>query len=125
MKNKLAKILYFIIGPLPTLKDEEAAEKIKANVVFRNAEHVPKLKHAIEICDGVAGAVPEAYKHLPTPSEAIKKKEAEVKKKTDIVGDSPAPELQDEDAETSESKPEDSNTDKPKQVWNGNNKPKN
>lgn len=89
---KPAKILYFVDGHAPTPDDFTAAAELTATVVFRNARAVPSEPHSLEICDGVAGKVPEIYaKKFPTAEEAIKAKAAELKKLTEKVGDSKAP----------------------------------
>ena len=69
---KIAKILFFIDGPMPSEKDYEEAEKIGgARVVFRNGLAVP-ADGALEECDGVAGNVPERYKEAyPDAKTAI------------------------------------------------------
>ena len=73
-----AKILYFIAGPVPTKKDYEGAKALSGKVVFRNALAVPNYPHALETCDGVAGAIPPAYAvAYPLAGEAIKAKEKE------------------------------------------------
>ena len=53
------KILYFINGPVPT--DEERKEAEALDAVFRNANAAGD-NDFLENCDGVAGAVPDAYK---------------------------------------------------------------
>ena len=68
---KPAKILYFVDGVAPTPEDYEAASKLTAQVVFRNARAVPS-EGALEECDGVAGHVPAPYAELPAAEEAIK-----------------------------------------------------
>ena len=88
---KPAKILYFVDGVSPTPEDFEAASKMQAQVVFRNARAVPP-EGALEECDGVAGKVPKLYADAyPEAGEAIKKKAAELKALTSKVGDAPAP----------------------------------
>jgi hypothetical protein len=85
---KPAKILYFVDGVSPTPEDFEAASKLTAQVVFRNARAVPP-EGALEECDGVAGKVPPTYAEAcPEADEAIKAHAAKLAKK---VGDSPAP----------------------------------
>lgn len=89
---KPAKILYFIEGVAPRPEDFEAASQMAATVVFRNARAVPPEQHSLEICDGVAGKVPEIYAAAyPNANEAIKKKADELKALSGKVGDSPAP----------------------------------
>jgi len=91
---KLAKILFFIAGALPTKSDYENAAKLKATVVFRNAAHVPNEPHALEKCDGVAGEVPAIYKKkFPTAEKAIEANKAEFKKLTDAIDDEPPKKL--------------------------------
>lgn len=87
---KPARILFFINGPAPSAKDFQAAQKLNANVVFRNGAAVP-ADGGLEICDGVAGDVPEPYKFLPTAKEAIEKKQKEVAELAEKTGDTPAP----------------------------------
>jgi len=87
---KPAKILFFVQGVAPTAEDFEAASKLTAQVVFRNAQAVP-AEGALEECDGVAGAVPAPYAELPTAEEAIAKKAEEIAALAKKVGDEPAP----------------------------------
>ena len=87
---KPAKILYFADGVSPTPEDFEAASKMQAQVVFRNARAVPP-EGALEECDGVAGCIPDPYAELPTAEEAIKAHAAKLAKLAKKVGDSPAP----------------------------------
>lgn len=60
MKNKRVIVLYFLMGMVPT--EEEMAEGRKLQASFRNARLV---EGPVEQCDFVAGAVPDAYAHLP------------------------------------------------------------
>lgn len=87
---KPAKILYFVDGVSPTPEDFEAASKMQAQVVFRNARAVPP-EGALEECDGVAGCIPVPYGELPTAEEAIKAHAAKLAALAKKVGDSPAP----------------------------------
>ena len=87
---KPAKILFFVDGVAPTPEDYEAASKLTAQVVFRNARAVPS-EGALEECDGVAGCIPGPYAELPTAEEAIKAHAAKLAKLAKKVGDSPAP----------------------------------
>ena len=87
---KPAKILYFVDGVSPTPEDFEAASKLTAQVVFRNARAVPS-EGALEECDGVAGCIPGPYAELPTAEEAIKAHAAKLAALAKKVGDSPAP----------------------------------
>lgn len=92
---KKAIILFFISGALPTEKEREAAAKLEsgyAQVKFRNATAVPSEPHALEICDGVAGAVPKLYADkFPAADKAVKAKEGEMKALQEKVPDKPAP----------------------------------
>ena len=73
-----AKILYFIAGPVPTKKDYEGAKALSGKVVFRNASAVPNYPHALEACDGVAGAIPPAYEvSYPSAQQAMATKAEE------------------------------------------------
>ena len=87
---KPAKILFFVDGVAPTPEDYEAASKLTAQVVFRNARAVPS-EGALEECDGVAGCIPGPYAELPTAEEAITTHAAKLAALADKVGDSPAP----------------------------------
>ena len=87
---KPAKILYFVDGVAPTPEDYEAASKLTAQVVFRNARAVPP-EGALEECDGVAGCIPGPYGELPTAEEAIEAHAAKLAALAKKVGDSPAP----------------------------------
>lgn len=87
---KPAKILYFVDGVSPTPEDFEAASKMQAQVVFRNARAVPP-EGALEECDGVAGCIPGPYGELPTAEEAIKAHAAKLAALAKKVGDAPAP----------------------------------
>ena len=88
---KPAKILYFVDGVSPTPEDFEAASKMQAQVVFRNARAVPP-EGALEECDGVAGKVPPTYAEAyPEADEAIKAHAAKLAALAKKVGDSPAP----------------------------------
>lgn len=61
---KSPRILYFLTGPVPTAKERNDALRYGTNVAFRNASLVG-TDDSCEICDGVAGAVPVAYKGKP------------------------------------------------------------
>ena len=87
---KPAKILFFVDGVAPTPEDYEAASKLTAQVVFRNARAVP-AEGALEECDGVAGHVPAPYAELPAAEEAIKAHAAKLAALAKKVGDAPAP----------------------------------
>lgn len=87
---KPAKILFFVDGVAPTPEDYEAASKLTAQVVFRNARAVPS-EGTLEECDGVAGCIPGPYGELPTAEEAIKTHAAKLAALAKKVGDAPAP----------------------------------
>ena len=87
---KPAKILFFVDGVAPTPEDYEAASKLTAQVVFRNARAVPS-EGTLEECDGVAGCIPGPYGELPTAEEAIKARAAKLAALAKKVGDAPAP----------------------------------
>ena len=87
---KPAKILFFVDGVAPTPEDYEAASKLTAQVVFRNARAVPP-EGALEECDGVAGCIPGPYGELPTAEEAIEAHAAKLAALAKKVGDSPTP----------------------------------
>ena len=87
---KPAKILYFVDGVAPTPEDYEAASKLTAQVVFRNARAVPS-EGTLEECDGVAGCIPGPYGELPTAEEAIEAHAAKLAALAKKVGDAPAP----------------------------------
>jgi hypothetical protein len=91
---KLPKILFFVKGPFPSDEDKafaKASEK-QALTVFRNALAVPTENHSLEICDGVAGAVPAIYaKKFPKAEKAIAAYKETLKNISEKVGDVPAP----------------------------------
>lgn len=90
---KLPVILNFVNGSMPSEGDKKASEKYdgKAKVVYRNARAV-EATDALELCDGVMGAVPPRYKEkYPTVDEAINAYESDKKELTKRVGDEPAP----------------------------------
>jgi len=88
---KPAKILFFVDGVAPSNEDFEAASKLTAQVVFRNARAVPP-EGALEECDGVAGKIPPTYAEAyPEADEAIKAHAAKLAALAKKVGDSPAP----------------------------------
>lgn len=87
---KLAKVLFFVAGNMPTQEDFEAAADLKATVSFRNASAILPDGY-VEVCDGVAGEVPESYAHLPTAAEAIKTATAKFKAMAQKTGDTAPP----------------------------------
>ena len=90
---KLPVILYFIKGPLPSEADVKKASSYdgSAKVVYRNGNHVEDTD-SLELCDGVAGAVPARYKEkFPSAEDAVKSFKKEKKDLSDRVGDEEAP----------------------------------
>lgn len=57
------KALYFIRGSIPTEAEREAAKKLGITA-FRNAQLAADPSDPIELCDAVAGAVPDRYAKL-------------------------------------------------------------
>jgi hypothetical protein len=68
---KFPRIIYFIQNALPTREDFAAALPYGANTVFRNAGLVD-IESNVEICDGVAGAIPHKYKSVPDGAVVIR-----------------------------------------------------
>ena len=60
MKIKTPKILFFIASCIPSEAEKEEASKIPLKICYRNANYFNK-DEGIEICDFVAGLVPEKY----------------------------------------------------------------
>lgn len=61
MKINRTRILFFTAGPVPTDKEYEAALDLRGmNIGFRNVQ-LYSANTAMELCDAVAGEVPEAY----------------------------------------------------------------
>jgi len=75
---KQLKILFFTKGPKVTDAEKAEVAKIRGTVCYRNAA-IAKDDVKLEKCDGVAGAVPNNYKELPTFEEAFKKQESEIR----------------------------------------------
>ena len=89
---KPAKILFFITGAVPSAEEFETAQALNADVKFRNALAVSNEPQSLEVCDGVAGDVPQIYAEaFPDADKAIKLNEAERKALAKKVGDEPAP----------------------------------
>lgn len=59
-KRRASKVLFFILGSMPTKEDYEAAQAIGPGCVFRNAKKLV-FGAPLENCDAVAGAVPDDY----------------------------------------------------------------
>ncbi|CAA2409741.1 Phage DNA polymerase III subunits gamma and tau [Xanthomonas phage Suba] len=83
-------ILYFVDGPAPSAAQLDEAAEINGIVQYRNVRAVD-LSNPLEKADGVAGEVPDAYKHYPSPEEAVEKFKAEARKRRGAMGDKPAP----------------------------------
>lgn len=81
---KQPKILFFIDGPVPTDAERLEAFDLQAQVAFRNAQHVTRVD---EECDGVAGAVPEAYADFPDAEEALAAYKAELAAQRDKLAE--------------------------------------
>lgn len=90
---QLPKILFFVKGPFPSDDEKAAAKAISgAKVVFRNALAVENEPHALEVCDGVTGAVPPIYAaRFPAHGKAIETHTKALKELSQKAGDSPAP----------------------------------
>lgn len=68
------RILFFIAGMVPTEDERKAATKI-GNCVFRNSSNYEKTT-STEVCDFVAGLIPDLYlDHPEFVMESDKKKE--------------------------------------------------
>lgn len=67
---KYPRILFFIENAMPTQADISAIAKLGGNAVFRNAFYCGE-GHNTENCDGVAGAVPDAYKKFKDGAEVV------------------------------------------------------
>lgn len=64
-------ILYFIKDSYPT--EEEFADAARYNTrMFRNASIADSDLETTEVCDAVAGSVPERYKKYPKAEPVIK-----------------------------------------------------
>ncbi len=88
---KVPKVIWFIVGPLPSPDDKIGALEIAgAQVVFRNATEVPNYPHALETCDGVAGAVPKAYFECPSAADAVSKYRRGLEKLQQVASDEAA-----------------------------------
>lgn len=64
MISKKSKVLFFIVGPVPTEADKAAAAAIEnktIRVMFRNASAIGD-GDAVESCDGLAGKIPALYR---------------------------------------------------------------
>ena len=70
--KKLPKILDFIVGSVATELEQGEIDSISANVSLRNASMI-NPEWTPEVCDGVAGMVPESYAHMPNPDQALTK----------------------------------------------------
>lgn len=84
------RILFFVDGPAPSPAQLDEAAEINGIVQYRNVRAID-LANPLEKADGVAGEVPEAYKHYPTAEEAAAKFKAEARKRRGATGDKPAP----------------------------------
>jgi hypothetical protein len=83
----VAKILYFIKGSNPTAEERAAAEALGTKM-FRNASARTSF---IEACDGVAGAVPEAYAKIKRADKPVAAKPATPVPTPAPAADAPVP----------------------------------
>lgn len=83
---KAPRILYFLRGPVPTNEERNDAHRYGTNVAFRNASLVG-TDDACEICDGVAGAVPVAYKGKPDGKAVISAHLAKIEYKEPVAAE--------------------------------------
>lgn len=117
--KKFPRILFFISGSLPTEEQFVSAESYGPNVSFRNGLLVP-ADGTLEVCDGVAGSVPDRYADAyPSAEEAIKAYKEAREARLAAVGDTlPAkpvdPSSEDNKTPPAPAKP--ASEDKPKQA---------
>lgn len=73
MRKDIPRIIHFVNGSNPSQEDKELTSMYGPGVVFRNARMVPadQPRDSVEKCDGVSGAVPLSYAHLPTADAAL------------------------------------------------------
>lgn len=93
MKRNTPKILFFIDHSAPTKEEIAEATTYGPLCVFRNSEMIGG--EGLEQCDGVAGKVPEKYKHFPTVKQAFETWQKKIEKPLNNAADSserkPAP----------------------------------
>jgi hypothetical protein len=87
---KSPKILYFTESYSPTVADQLAVVDLGISVSFRNATFAGG-DAGVEPCDGVMGAVPSNYEHLPSGEDALKAYKTALKKLHSGLGESLAP----------------------------------
>jgi len=91
---KKQRVLYFVNGYAPTKEEFDAAMALPFQVCFRNAQMV-SADHTVEPADAVGGAIPRAYKDMPTIDELLEKlngEQTKVKRRAKSVsGDKVAP----------------------------------
>ena len=90
MKQFVARILFFIAGPVPNAEEYNAAAQLQGQVSFRNASVIGEGDRT-ELCDGVAGLVPKPYAGFPSAEEAIAAKTEARELALKATGDSLAP----------------------------------
>lgn len=84
-------IIYFLEDGIPSAAERAEADSFGVKVMFRNVRFIEPDDHAEE-CDAVAGSIiPEQYKDLPGPEEALAEYAEGVKAQRELVGDVPAP----------------------------------
>lgn len=94
--NKKKKVIWFIDGPVPSVKDHEIVDRMSSHrvqVVFRNAQQVGP-KESLEECDAVGGCVPSAYSAKPRVDQdhpANAKLEEQVRREESGQQESPPP----------------------------------
>lgn len=109
------RILMFIDGPTPNKQDIQTVAKMgSVDVAYRNANAIDPTGN-LETCDGVAGAVPPSYEHLPNPAEAIKIREKDQAEMLKASGDDKSPSFPNSD----KNRPGDGGT-APSKVWGPN-----
>ena len=89
--SKKPVILFFVDGFVASPEELSQGGNIpNATVHYRNAQQVAYDENP-EPCDGVFGAVPPSYKHLPSAKEAVAKYEESLQAKKKASGDVEAP----------------------------------
>lgn len=68
--KRYPRIIFFTRGVVPSTEAYVIAEGFGANVVFRNANHIPETG-CLERCDGVTGDVPARYKEKYRDAEIV------------------------------------------------------
>lgn len=87
---KPPKIIYFLLGALPTESELEEVAQLGVKVAYRNVQYID-VDHFPEECDGVAGLVPSNYSDKPSAVDALEEYHASAEARRKLVGDEPAP----------------------------------